>query len=99
MNVDPSTQDGGYPRGQGWFLGSLRWAPARLSQYEKLEGWLAFSVWDEKNTLSEFPLAKSKANILGLCPSKGILAIAQIACLLANVNNVQIKPPAPVELI
>lgn len=28
-----------------------------------------------------------------------ILAKTQIACLLANMNNVQMKPPAPVELI
>lgn len=52
-----------------------------------------------RETQYEFPQANSSAEILGSVPERKILAKTQIACLLANMNNVQIKPPAPVELI
>lgn len=71
----------------------LEISSTRLSQYEKLEG-----IWDERNPQDEFPQARSSAEIWP-CPQEKIWAKTQITCLLANMNNVQIKPPAPVELI
>lgn len=71
----------------------------QIFSVQKLERQVRVGVWDERNTQYEFPQANSSAEILGSVPERKILAKTQIACLLANMNNVQIKPPAPVELI
>ena len=63
----------------------------------KLKEWVRVDIWDDRNTQGEFLQVKFSAEIW-LCPQEEIWAKTQIACLLANVNNVQIKPPTPVKL-
>ena len=64
----------------------------------KLEEQVRVGIWVERNTQGEFLQVKFSAETW-LCPQEKIQAKTQIACLLANINNVQIKPPTPVELI
>lgn len=71
----------------------------QIFSVRKFERQVRVGVWDERNTQYKFPQASSSAEILGSVPQGKIVAKTPIACILANMNNVQIKPPAPVELI